>query len=181
MSSGFVDIGFEVMGEAQIARSFLLAEELSHDMSEPLGALMDQILDSVRAQFESEGTAAHGAHWAALSDEYAIWKAEHFPGRQLLVREGGMKGAMLNKALAVQIGLTEAVYEPRSEIAGFHQSGAEWIGPAWGHGEYAHHLPQRKMVELSEAFKHEAVDREFARWIAAKLAEGRAGAGVIAA
>jgi hypothetical protein len=142
-------------------------------MSEPLGELMDQILDSVRAQFDTEGAAAHGIPWAPLSDEYGAWKAQHYPGWPVLVRDGGMKRAMLDRTTAVHVGPEEAVYEPVSEIAGFHQAGADWIGPAWGHGSYAHHLPQRKMVDLSEEFKHEAVDRTFARWIARKLADAR--------
>ena len=181
MPAGWIDIGFNVAGEQQVDRTFRIADELTRDMREPLGELMDLILDSVRAQFDTEGAAAHGAVWAPLSDDYGAWKAEHYPGRPLLVRDGGMKGAMLNHQTAVHVGLTEAVYEPLSQIAGYHQTGADWIGPAWGHGEYPHHLPQRKMVDLSEAVKHEAVDRVFARWIARKLAEGRTLPGAIAA
>lgn len=180
MSDGWVDIGFDVMGEQQVARTFQLAEDLSHDMREPLSDLMDQIVESVRAQFDTEGAAAHGDVWHPLSDEYGQWKAEHYPGRPILVRDGGMKGAMLNKQSAVHVGLTEAVYQPINSIAGYHQQGADWWGPAWGRGNVFHHLPQRKMVELSEEFKHEAVDRTFARWIAAKLAEGSVGLPVAA-
>jgi Phage virion morphogenesis family len=173
MSDGWVTVKLDAFGETQIARQFQLAEEWSHDLREPLDELMDMLLDSVRAQFDTEGAAAHGDVWQPLSDEYGAWKAEHYPGRPILVRDGGMKGAMLNRLTAVHVGTEEAVYEPHSQIAGYHQSGADWIGPAWGRGQYPHHLPQRKMVDLSEAFKHEAVDRTFARWIARKLAEGR--------
>ena len=171
MADGWIDINFEVQGEQQVARTFQIADELSRDMRVPLGELMDQILLSVEAQFDTEGAAAHGAVWQPLSDDYGAWKAEHYPGRPLLVRDGGMKEAMLDRDSAVHVGLTEAVYEPISHIAGYHQAGANWIGPAWGHGEYPHHLPQRKMVDLSEEFKHANVDRVFARWIARKLAE----------
>jgi hypothetical protein len=181
MTEGWVDIGIDVQGETEVARSFQLASDLSRDMREPLAELMDRLVDSVRAQFDTEGAAANGAPWQPLSDEYGAWKAQHYPGRAILVRDGGMKGAMLNKLTAISVGLEQAVYAPVSDIAGFHQSGADWIGPAWGRGEYAHHLPQRKMVDLSEEFKHEAVDRVFARWIARTMSEARAGAGVIAA
>jgi hypothetical protein len=170
---GWIDIGLQVAGEQQVARQFQLADEFSRDMSEPLGQLMDQLIDSVREQFDTEGAASDGVPWQPLSDEYGAWKAEHYPGAPILVRDGGMRAAMLDRLTAVHVGPEEALYEPVSEIAGFHQSGADWIGPAWGRGDYPHHLPARKMVDLSEEFKHEAVDRTFARWIARRLAEDR--------
>jgi hypothetical protein len=169
MSEGFIDVGLQVFGEQIIARRLALLEAQSRDLSEPLGQLMDQILDSVRAQFDSEGAAADGVPWTPLSDEYGAWKAQHFPGRPILVRDGAMKAAMLDRLGAVHVTPEMAVYEPVSEIAGYHQSGADWLGPAWGQGEYEHHLPQRKMVDLSEEFKHSAVDRTFARWMASQL------------
>jgi hypothetical protein len=193
MSEGFVEIGFDVMGETQVARTFALADELASDMSEPLGELMDQLLSQVELQFDTQGAAGGsttlagsagvltGARWAPLSDEYGAWKAEHYPGWPILVRDGGMKRAMLDRQAAVHVSETEAVYEPISEIAGFHQSGADWIGPAWGRGEVLHHLPQRKIVDLSEEWKHEHVDRTFARWIARSLAEARGSAVPLAA
>jgi hypothetical protein len=190
MPTGWVDIGFEIAGEQQVARTFELADELAADMSEPLGQLMDQLIEQVEQQFDTEGAAGSsvtlaggagvivGAKWMPLSDTYAAWKAQHYPGRPILVRDGGMKAAMLDRLTAVRVGPTEAVYQPISRIAGYHQSGADWLGPAWNHpGPYPHHLPQRKLVELSEEFKHEAVDRTFARWIAKSLAEARAAAG----
>ena len=177
----WIAVSLEVMGETQVARQFDLAEAWSHDLSEPLGQLMDDLIDSVRAQFDSEGAAAEGQPWHPLSDEYGAWKHEHYPGEPILVRDGAMKAAMLNHQEAVHVSPEEAVYQPVSRIAGYHQAGADWIGPAWGRGEYPHHLPQRKMVDLTEEWKHEHVDRVFARWIAAKLAEDRALVGALAA
>lgn len=181
MTEGLVAINFDVAGERQVARMFELTSEMSRDLSEPLGELMDRLLDSVRAQFDTEGAAAAGVPWQPLSNDYAVWKLENYPGRPILVRDGGMRAAMLDDTSAVHVGPDQAVYEPISTIAGYHQSGADWIGPAWGHGEYLHHLPQRKMVDLSEEWKHESVDRVFARWIAKTLAEAQAEAKVLAA
>lgn len=174
----WVQLEFTVAGETQVARQFELAASWARDMREPLQEMMDMILENVRAQFESEGAQGHHGPWQPLSDAYGKWKARVWPGRPILVREGGMKGAMLNRTVAVHVGPDRAVYEPRSNIAGYHQTGGDWIGPVWGHGEYPHHLPQRRMVDLPETFKHEAIDRVFTRWIARKLREGRAaGAG----
>jgi hypothetical protein len=174
MPAGWVEIDFDVAGEQQVARTFELADEMSRDLSEPLGELMDQLIDQVSRQFDTEGAAAAGVPWQRLTDQYGTWKAENYPGRPILVRDGLMKAAMLDRLSAVHVSAEEAVYEPVSDIAGYHQSGADWIGPAWGRGEYPHHLPQRKMVDLSEEWKHANVDRVFARWIARRLAEDRA-------
>lgn len=177
----WVNIEFSVDGDTQISRQLELAQSWARDMHEPLEEMMDLIVEDVRAQFDSEG--AQGAHgpWQKLSDAYGKWKARHWPGRPILVLTGGMKGAMLNKTVAVHVGPDRAVYEPKSAIAGFHQRGGTWVGPSWGHPQLqVHHLPARRMVDLTDEFKHEAVDRVFARWIQRKLAEGRAAAAGVA-
>lgn len=176
----WVQVEFAVDGDTQISRQLEMARAWAEDLHEPLEEMMDLVVDNVRLQFETEG--AQGAHgvWQPLNSDYAKWKERHWPGRQILVRDGGMKGAMLNKTVAVHVGRDRAVYEPKSSIAGFHQKGETWVGPSWGHSQLQlHHLPQRKMVDLPDSFKHEAVDRVFARWVQRKLREGRAaGVGV---
>jgi hypothetical protein len=181
MSEGLVRVALDVDGDRAVDRFFEISTEHARDLSEPLNDLMDQVLESVAAQFETEGAASDGLPWAPLSDDYSKWKAAHFPGFPILVATGEMKRAMLDREVAVHVGPDEAVYEPVSDIAGFHQHGAQWWGNAWNHpGPYLHVLPARPMVELSEEFKHVAVDRTFARWLAGVLQEARleSGAGV---
>jgi Phage virion morphogenesis family len=174
MAETWVGIEFSVMGETQVSRQLQMARGWSEDLHEPLSQMMDLILANVRAQFDTEGAQGEHGRWQPLSDAYSKWKERHWPGRPILVRSGGMKGAMLNPAY-VHVGTERALYEPKSNIAGFHQKGATWVGPNWGHPQLSlHHLPARPMVDLTDSFKHEAVDRTFARWIARKLAEGRA-------
>ncbi len=166
-------------GFRHVDRMFELAQEYVSDLSEPLEEMMDALLDSVARQFETEGAAAEGVRWQPLSDIYGKWKAVHYPGFPILVASGAMKLAMLDEPTAVHIGPDLAVYEPISDIAGYHQHGETWWGNAWKHpGPYLHVLPQRKMVDLTDAWAHEAVDRTFARWLARKLGEARAAAGV---
>ncbi|MEO8483330.1 MAG: hypothetical protein ABI634_14045 [Acidobacteriota bacterium] len=42
--------------------------------------------------FDSEGGGVGG--WAPLSEDYAAWKAKHFPGRPILVRTGALKESL---------------------------------------------------------------------------------------
>jgi hypothetical protein len=44
------------------------------------------------AQFATEGGWG-GRTWAPLSPQYAQWKAAHYPGRSILIREGVMRRA----------------------------------------------------------------------------------------
>jgi hypothetical protein len=44
------------------------------------------------AQFATEGGWG-GRTWAPLSPAYAQWKAAHYPGRSILIREGAMRRA----------------------------------------------------------------------------------------
>lgn len=156
-----VRISFDVEGEQQISRAFeALAVETS-DMSEPLEEMADLILDYIRLQFESEGASGLGEKWVPLDPDYEARKAVHYPGRPILVRTGGMKGAMLNKAQAVRVTPSRMVYEPKGEggvRAARHQRGHNA-------GEDHPHLPQRKIIALTTAQKRTAVDRTFSAWL----------------
>jgi hypothetical protein len=47
-------------------------------------------------QFVTEGSLAGG--WADLSEPYATWKAEHYPGRPIGVLSGALRSAMTGSA-----------------------------------------------------------------------------------
>lgn len=150
-----VGVHFDAQGERQISRAFLALEHEVQDLSDPLDRMADVILASVREQFATEGKSGLGAPWTPLNPEYAAWKHARYGPRPILVRTGGMKGAVLNKPQAVTVTKTRMVYEPKGkggEIAGYHQTGAG-------------RLPQRKIFALTTAQKREAVDRVFTTWL----------------
>lgn len=154
-----VRVGFTVAGEKQISRGFYTYSLAITSLEEPLDRMADELLAAVRLQFATEGVAGLGAKWTPLEASYRAWKEKHWPGRPILVRTGGMKGALLNKKHAVTITPTTLVYEPKGEggrRASFHQTGH--------HGEHGT-LPQRKIVALTTAQKREMVDRNFAVWL----------------
>lgn len=53
-------------------------------------AIAAEIGRAERAWF---ATAGRGA-WPALDEVYATWKAAHFPGKPILVREGDLRGSL---------------------------------------------------------------------------------------
>lgn len=170
-----VRVGFDVEGQRQINRALELTEAQAADLSEPLGEMADVIIQAVREQFATEGAAGRGHRWKPLSDPYARWKQRHWPGRPILVRTGGMKGAMLNRQTAVTITPHRMIYEPKSKIAGYHQRGATWVVLSQDGPDLAT-LPAREMIALTMEQKRQAVDRVFTRWVATLTRRTRAGA-----
>lgn len=148
-------VGFrvDVMGERQVSTSLLDLEDGMRDLSEPLRVVGDSIVDGVREQFATEGARGLGRRWQPLSDSYREWKQRNYPGRKILVRTGGTKGAMLDKRQALTVTDHRVIYEPRgeaAEIAARHQTGD---GP-----------PRRKIIALTGRDAR-GIERTFAHWI----------------
>ena len=73
-----------------------------------------------KEQLDSEGKWG-GDPWEPLSPDYAAWKAQHYPGRPMLWREGALRAAAFNPARKVTAQtLTLTVTDPK---VGFHQEG----------------------------------------------------------
>lgn len=159
----FVGFSVVVQGEQQVDFAFVRMQEGLGDLREPLGQVGDHIIDAVRDQFETQGLRA-GARWTRLSDAYRRWKERRYPGRKILVREGGSKGAALNKLQALRVTSRRVVYEPpgrAADILGRHQA-----------GDPDRNLPQRKVVDLTPGRDRRAFERIFAQWI--RHLDGRA-------
>src|SRR2546425_6010825 len=95
----------------------------------------------VLQDFVNEG-AQSGDRWAALSPEYATWKALHFPGRGILVRSGVLKASLTqtDDPHAV-VHMTPTGLEIGSDVPYgiFHQVGTT-------------RMPQRPPMRVSETF-----------------------------
>lgn len=74
----------------------------------------------MREQFETEG-AFGGEPWAPLSPDYAAWKAEHYPGKGILIAEGDLRKAASNPT-RIMLPM-ELILEIRDPKAGYHQEG----------------------------------------------------------
>lgn len=104
--------------------------DLNHD---GLGdALLQVAAEGVAQSFEAK-TDADGNHWPELSSKYAEWKAKHYPGRPMGVKEGLMREGMEGErsisadAATYTFGQTE---EQRDEAEWFQEGSTEDNRPA---------------------------------------------------
>jgi hypothetical protein len=147
----FQTIRFNVMGDEQVARGFLATAAEVADMRVPLTAIGQILLRGVFEQFRTEGESG-GSKWKPLSPAYEEWKRGMVGDEPILVFTGTMRAAMIAQN-ALRVDPRRLVYEPDSDIAGFHQKGVESRG-----------LPQRQMVEIPEA-ERRLWDRAFISWL----------------
>lgn len=152
----FVPVRLSVDGEEVYARGFEMIQARANNLSVPLAQIGKRIVVDVGEQFASDG-AWGGTPWAPLSEPYATWKEDHFPGRPLLVQTGEMRAHLLNYAQSVRVTAFSMLYEPDSDIAYFHQHGTE-------------KMPARPEVSIGEVELHEW-DRLFVRWVNGLLDE----------
>jgi phage gpG-like protein len=148
-------IRFEVFGEVQLERTLERFTGNIGDASPAWEAIADDFLDVEAGQFRSEGGRGSGG-WSPLTPRYGAWKATHFPGRPILVREGDLEhslthGPEIRIISARRMELGSAVPYGR-----YHQSGTP-------------RMPRRRPIDLTEADRRRWV-RILQRWIV----EGRA-------
>jgi phage gpG-like protein len=128
----------EVENEVQLNRWFDRFEGALKDLTPVWPEVTKAFYKVEEDQFNTEGQGK----WAPLSPRYARWKAAHAPGRSLLVLEGRLKAAATGGAGAIanqtptelQLGLTGVPYFT------YHQRGTS-------------HMPQRKVIDLTEEGK----------------------------
>lgn len=73
-----------------------------------------------RFWFSSQGEG----RWPQLSPQYAAWKARHYPGRPILVREDHLRRSMtLSSQLLLRSEFDVAILGSRVGYARFHQTG----------------------------------------------------------
>lgn len=150
----FIPLRFELSDTVMYSRAFEATARQAEDLSVPLGEIGLRVIAAVGQQFETEGQWA-GTPWAPLSDKYARWKEQHYPGRPLLVRERIMRQQMLDPATSLFVSPLQMMYQPESDIAIHHQEGVP-----------ERNLPARPMVAFPPTELREW-DRVMVRWLAA--------------
>jgi hypothetical protein len=175
----FVPVTITANGEAVYSTGFDMLASESRDQTIPLSGIGSRLVESVGAQFGTEGS--HSGHpWVQLSERYGKWKESRVPGLPILVgirpeskgtREkphrpqtyvpsGRMRRELLDMA-SVRTTPTRMVYAPVSDIAGYHQDGTP-------------KMPARPPVDLTLTELHEW-DRIYVRWMNGLIAQASLG------
>ena len=137
-----------------------LAEQFEGDVTDGFnwGSLVPHVVDAVERMFRTEGDD----RWDPLNDQYAAWKARHYPGAGLLVRTGTYFEA------ATTPGGAYNVVEVDNDSLTF---GVEGLDYAAYHEEGRGHLPERPIFALleSDAELRERAIQELSDFITQKL------------
>lgn len=147
------EIEFRLVGDVVYRRAFEMLEREADDMRTPFGQIGERILAAVGRNFDTEGVANLGRKWAPLDDDYARWKAVHWPGKPILQASGDTKKGLTSRR-ALHVGRKRLVYEPEGragELGAIHHDGNA-------------NLPARPMVVFS-LVERRAWDRVFAEWL----------------
>lgn len=93
--------------------------------------------------FDSQGEGS----WAPLSDDYATWKAVHYPGAPLMVREGDLSASMHGHGqfAVTHMSRDGAAWGTRVKYAKAHQKGSK------------KGLPARRLIQLNDAFRKDFI------------------------
>lgn len=143
-----VHLKFSFFGEAQVDRTLLAYAERAADMRPAWDLLEDRFRAYEQAWFDSEGDG----RWPQLSRSYGAWKAKHYPGRKILVREGDLRASVLKPDISVKEP-GYAIFGTGDPVASYHQRGDG-------------HLPVRKVIDLDDTEREEWV-RTVQGWLAA--------------
>ena len=82
----------------------------------------------LRRQFASQGTMSAHGRWAALSPQYAKWKAKHYPGKPILEATGTMKNDLLSESNEGVTTAQSMLYGTTIPYALYHQTGTKTAG-----------------------------------------------------
>ena len=128
---GGLRIDFFVPGDALPQLSAVLTRfaDAMTDLSEPFEEIADDLTERIQPeQFETIG-ARGGVQWAELSEGYAAWKEQNFPGMPILQRTGLLMGALTDasapghKRVVTKSELRVGVDDAVVPYAKYHQSG----------------------------------------------------------
>lgn len=130
-----VHVRFSFFGEQQVGRTLEGFAERARDMRPAWERIRSRFIDYEQRWFDSEGDG----DWPPLSKDYGEWKARHFPGRKILVREGDLKESVLKPDIDI-MEPSYAMFGTADPVAGYHQRGDG-------------RLPRRRVIDISDEEK----------------------------
>ena len=114
------------------------------EMGRHVFPLLPAVFEAAEArQFDEEGGGPHGG-WAELSEAYAAWKAQNFPGKPILERTGALREGLTAASSAFGVRDWSASTFNFGTVgvpyASFHQSGTT-------------RMPARPPFDFDDAFE----------------------------
>lgn len=132
-------LSFSFFGEAQLNRTLSRVSIAAQDVTPAWEVIAASFLAAERQQFDSEGEFGSGG-WAPLTEPYATWKAQHYPGTKILHRTGRLEESLTD-------GPEIRILEPHFMV----------LGSAVSYGKYLQagtdRMAQRRPVDLPEALR----------------------------
>ena len=123
-------LSLRVIGAEKIDQQFTAAREWA---ASPFGGdaalrIRQDFTFETTKSFASKG-ASTGKPWKPLSKQYAAWKAEHFPGRPLMIRTGRLSRSITDSKdrnfVFNREGGKRIIMWSRLEHAAYHQKGTK--------------------------------------------------------
>lgn len=124
-------IVIQVSGGAELAGKLRNFSQATADLKRPLGASGLYLSKFFAGEVFASRGGVIGRRWPALNPNYAVWKAERWPGRPPLVQTGLMMRSFKSKAEKLSVKLWN-----EAEYFRYHQEG-------WG-------VPQRVMMRVDD-------------------------------
>lgn len=118
-------IDADVLGLPQAEQHLDGVRRRAGDLRPALEDVADEFLAIEASVWRTQGTSI-GVRWAPLSQQWAHWKAEHYPGAGILEMTGRLRKAMSERGAPYQrreIGPASALLGTTLGIAGIHNRG----------------------------------------------------------
>jgi hypothetical protein len=151
----FLPITFEILGELQLDRLLGLTADKIKDLRPAFDDIHDAIVKASKEQFETGGKSGSGPKgWKDLSPMYAAQKASRYPSRGILVATGDMAKSVIDPKHPNHIFSKfklQAKFGSKDKKIMFHQEGTR-------------RMPQRRVIELTEAQKRHIV-KILSEWV----------------
>ena len=96
MATNGFKLRLEIDGQTEFARTLHGAMANADDLAPLFDAIAAEVRGSIAARFAGEGAADGQPAWAALSADYAAWKAKRYPNQPILQRTGKLLAAASN-------------------------------------------------------------------------------------
>jgi phage gpG-like protein len=135
---------FDFYGDVQLDRTLVRFGDNVRDARPAWDKIADSFATLEARQFSSHGHAASGG-WAPLSPRYGAWKAQHYPGKPIMVRSGDLMESLTRRPFGIED------IDRQSMRIGSDVDHGRW------HQRGGPNLPRRRVVELTEGTRRDWV------------------------